>query len=39
MRVVESEIMNKCFRYVPKNRVVEGVFKNSSKKDAFKIKS
>ena len=31
-RIIECEIINKAFKYVPKNRIVEGVFKKAAQK-------
>lgn len=30
--------MSRAFRYVPKNRIVEGVFKSTARKEGFKMK-
>jgi hypothetical protein len=38
-RIIESEIINHAFRYVPKNRIVEGVFKSTVSKEGFKPKT
>ena len=37
-RVVDSEVISRAFRYVPKNRIVEGVFKSSVNKEGFRLK-
>jgi hypothetical protein len=34
-RVIDSSLTNKCFKFVPKNRIIEGVFKDSSLKKGF----
>jgi hypothetical protein len=37
-RIIEAEVINRAFRYVPKNRIVEGVFKSNANKEGFKLK-
>ncbi len=38
-RIIDSNIINRAFRYVPKNRIVKGVFKSTVNKEGFKLKS
>jgi len=36
--VIEPDVISRAFKYVPKNRIVEGVFKTNVKKEGFKLK-
>lgn len=38
-RNVESGVLSHAFCYVPKNRIVEGVFKSNANKEGFKLNS
>jgi hypothetical protein len=37
-RLIDPEVLTRAFRYVPKNRIVEGVFKTNAHKEGFKLK-
>ena len=37
-RVIDQDVINRAFKYVPKNRIVEGVFKNFEDREGFKFK-
>ena len=38
-RTIDNDIISRAFKYVPKNRIVEGVFKSTVAKEGFKLKS
>ena len=33
--MIDNQFISKCFKFIPKNRIVEGVFKNHSLKEGF----
>jgi hypothetical protein len=37
-RSIDNEVISRAFKYVPKNRILEGVFKTNSHKEGFKPK-
>jgi hypothetical protein len=37
-RVIDPQVISHAFRYVRKNRIIEGVFKSNVKKEGFKLK-
>jgi hypothetical protein len=37
-RVIDCEVINHAFKYVPKNRIVKGVFKSTFSQEGFKPK-
>jgi hypothetical protein len=34
-RIVDASFTNKCFKFIPKNRITEGVFKDTGLKSGF----